>query len=831
MKVFLFILMAYILTGCGGDTVVSGETTAVSRSMGSKLIVKMFKTEYYVGETFDPTIKAVDEYGADVSTHVTIEGIVDTSKEGIYNVVLQLRDSSGKVLDHVDEKVIVSLNQKPVLKLYGENPFDLYLNEVYNEPGFEAVDKEDGILTQKVQTQNDIDNTREGNYTVVYSVTDSFGNSVQTLRKVRVVPKDDIRLEITQQDAVTSERFSLWDYLVNTQDEILTYTHYVNNLKVNTQQNIIEESSDTQYLFALPYTLRKVEYIKDDEGFAIAFRQENDILKSVLLKESVQIGDIITQLSPADVTAACVFTSHFKQVKLADKIYDDVIKITCGKNEAYFAKNRGIILENSLKEDDSVLFQSYLQGIVQGLQIKTITHSVQTPLDLLNLESMKQSHSDMLASEPYNLHGEGIKVGIADEGSVRSTHIELIGRVQNDTTVDISSHTTHLAGTIAATGINPDARGYANKAMLEVLSYQENYMAFSYAIDAFRLKNIFISNHSYGLAEDIYIGEYNEIAHSTDKIVTTYNDVLAIVAAGNDRGKDGYASYGIIKDFANAKNIITVGAVDYNGKITKFSSTGPVKNGRIKPDIVAKGLYVYSLDWRSDDGYADMSGTSMATPAVTGAVTLLEERYMQVTHERMREDFVKALLANTAEDLGRKGPDYEYGFGLLNSLEAVKTIDTMDSNASLVQLQQISAEQKESYDLHIDTLTTFKATLCWIDPVSGFVPEPELISDLDLTIMDKDYNVIYAYSLDPQNPETLAKQDRFNRVDNVEQIMATLPAGDYKVIVSVHKMNENVQPVQKYALVSNIPLTNMQTDSSYSKIHEFETLIYESVKE
>lgn len=828
MKVIFFILTAYILAGCGGSAVVSGETTAVSRTVGSQLFVKKFKTSYYVGEVYDKTVKAVDEYGADVSNRVRVTGDVDTSKEGEYRVVLELLNSSGTVLDRVEEVVTVTLNQTPEIKLYGDNPFYLYLNTRYNEPGYEAADNEDGVLTQKVTVSDDIDNSTEGIYFVIYRVTDSFGNEAEAKREVHVIPKDDIRLEVTQKDTDISKSFVLWEYLVDREDKTLTYTHYVNNLKVNTQQNKIEESNDNRYLLALPYTLRKLEYLREENGFSILFRQESDVLKSVQLKERVGKGDVITLKEPLDTEKSCRLSEHYVQVKLADVLYDDVIKITCGKSEAYFAKGKGLLLENRLEAEDPVLSQSYLKSVVQSLRIKTITQSAKTPLDLLNLESMKQSHSDMLASEPYNLHGEGIKVGIADEGSVRATHKELVGRVDNITTVDISSHSTHLAGTIAATGINPDARGYANKAMLKVLSYNEDYMAFSYAIDAFRTRDIFISNHSYGLAEAIRLGEYGDIAHSTDKIVATHNDVLAIVAAGNDRGKEGYGEYGIIKDFGNAKNVITVGAVDYDGKLTSFSSTGPVSNGRVKPDIVAKGLYVYSLDWRSDDGYLNMSGTSMATPAVTGAVALLQERYVQVNNERMREDFVKALLANTAEDLGRKGPDYEYGFGLLNSLEAVKVIDTMETNASLVQLQKIAPEQKESFDLHVDKLTTFKATLSWIDPVSGFVAVADLINDLDITIMDKDYNVIYAYSLDPDNPEVLATQDGFNRVDNVEQIVATLPAGDYKVIVTVHKMQTESQ---KYALVSNLPLSNMQTDSSYSKIHEFETLIYESVKE
>ncbi|HHD77785.1 MAG TPA: hypothetical protein ENK97_03270, partial [Campylobacteraceae bacterium] len=366
---------------------------------------------------------------------------------------------------------------------------------------------------------------------------------------------------------------------------------------------------------------------------------------------------------------------------------------------------------------------------------------------------------------------------------------------------------------------------YANEAEIEAVSYYDAvWSAFSYGMDRFRQRGVYITNHSYDEANASKTGISSEFAHYADALVERYPEVIAVASSGNDRSDT--ARYGLIKDFGNAKNIITVGAVDYDGKLTPFSNTGPVKNGRIKPDIVTKGYRVLSVDAKSDDGYQYMNGTSMAAPAVTGAMALLEEAYLRANQTRMREDTAKALIANTAEDLGRKGPDYEYGFGLLNTLAAVKAIETMDSNDSLVQIREIAPEQKHSYDLHLEGLTEVKMTLSWIDPETGYLPIEALVSDLDIRIVDNDANTVYAFTLDPQKPEAEARQDRFNRLDNVEQIVTKLPRGDYKVIVSVHKAGKEKQ---KYSLVSTQPLKGFQSDSSYSKIDEFETVIYESV--
>ncbi len=827
----------YLLGGCGGSATTTSTDTVYTKTIGQELRIAELKDLYYLGEDATPSFVAVNEYGIDISEWVTVTGTIDTSKEGLYRLTFSLMQDN-RVIDSVEKEIRVVANQAPVITLYGGEQVDLYLGESYSELGYEATDAEDGDITARVVVSGSVDSAQTGSYTLTYTVTDSYGNQTSLQRVVRVIPKDDIRVNVIAEDTTDGlMRYDLWEYMLNPQNTTYTYTYYVNNLKEYIRKNELSQLAQEQYQIALPYTLRTLRYTKNsDATITVDFMQDQDIVKSVSLNENVYVGDIITMQIPVDESQACRVSAHYQAIELADIRYDDVLKISCAQDEAYYAKNYGIILHNRLVADNTLSTSSVYAS---GVAFEPIVYSVKTPLGELNLESMIQSHSDMLAGEPYNLDGTGIKVGIVDEGNVRDTHIELVNRVVNLTEEvwlpdgskaalapdDYASHATHVAGTIGATGINADARGYASKVGIETLSFNDTVLsAFSYGMERFRIRGIYLTNHSYDEVNASKAGLYAEFAHKADALVERYPELLAVASSGNDRTDTN--RYGLVKDFGNAKNIITVGAVNYDDTLSAFSNTGPVRNGRIKPDIVAKGANVLSLDAASDDGYIVKYGTSMAAPAVTGALALLEQEYLKINHERMHADVAKALLANTAVDLGRAGPDYEYGFGLLNTLEAVNVIDTMDDPQPLVQRRTIAPEQKHTYDLHLDALTEVKLTLCWIDPETGFVPVEELVADLDVRIVDQDANTVYAFTLDPDNPESVARQDQFNRVDNVEQVVAKLPRGDYQVIVSVHKAGK---VEQKYALVSNVALSNFQSDSSYSEIKEFETVIYESL--
>jgi subtilisin family serine protease len=100
---------------------------------------------------------------------------------------------------------------------------------------------------------------------------------------------------------------------------------------------------------------------------------------------------------------------------------------------------------------------------------------------------------------------------------------------------------------------------------------------------------------------------------------------------------------------ASAKNVIAVGAVNSNRAIASFSSHGPAKDGRVKPEVVAPGTYILSIE--PADRYGTSSGTSMAAPAVTGIAALLTEQW-----RRSHAGANPSPRAQSAAHRGRRGP-------------------------------------------------------------------------------------------------------------------------------------------------------------------------------
>ena len=90
--------------------------------------------------------------------------------------------------------------------------------------------------------------------------------------------------------------------------------------------------------------------------------------------------------------------------------------------------------------------------------------------------------------------------------------------------------------------------------------------------------------------------------------------------------------------------------------------------------MVAKGSEVWST--KPGGQYQKMSGTSMACPTTSGTLALIAQRYGQLNQGReIRTDLLKALVANTADDRGVAGPDFVYGYGILNAEVAVEALE------------------------------------------------------------------------------------------------------------------------------------------------------------
>jgi len=316
-------------------------------------------------------------------------------------------------------------------------------------------------------------------------------------------------------------------------------------------------------------------------------------------------------------------------------------------------------------------------------------------------------------STGFNLNGSSDsitnRIGVWDESSPRLTHNEFAGRlVLKDNASKTVEHPTHVAGIIMAKGINPMAKGMSY-GIKGAFAYDWNNDVSEMAAAA--ANGLLISNHSYGTVtgwdynsdssrwefngkwnekEDFKFGLYNQTAQTYDSIAYNAPYYLIVKSAGNNRSNNGPAvgqpywrrdengklynagnrpdslssnnSYEILPTDANAKNILTVGAIGpisagylkpSDAAITTFSSWGPTDDGRIKPDIVTDGLSVYSTISATDSSYGYKNGTSMAAPGAAGSLLLLQELSQKASPNKfIKSATVKALAIHTANEAG-----------------------------------------------------------------------------------------------------------------------------------------------------------------------------------
>ena len=132
---------------------------------------------------------------------------------------------------------------------------------------------------------------------------------------------------------------------------------------------------------------------------------------------------------------------------------------------------------------------------------------------------------------------------------------------------------------------------------------------------------------------------------------------------------------------ADAFNILSVGAVNSAGLIESFSSRGPTYDGRIKPEVCARGRNVWSSSADSDSSYASVSGTSLSTPLIAGAACLLVQ-----ARPNMPPEIIRQALLETAANAD--SINNSYGWGVIDLLEALSwgaefSVDTSVGNVPL----------------------------------------------------------------------------------------------------------------------------------------------------
>jgi subtilisin family serine protease len=258
--------------------------------------------------------------------------------------------------------------------------------------------------------------------------------------------------------------------------------------------------------------------------------------------------------------------------------------------------------------------------------------------------------------------------------------------------------------------------------------------------------------------------------------------------------KDKHPTHGAnttIGLLGSTKNSITVGAIQSDGiTIAPFSSRGPTIDGRIKPEIVAKGNNQFSTF--PNASYASISGTSMSTPVVTGIAGLLTQQYRTTFGKTPAAPILKTLLIAGADDLGNAGPDYTFGFGLADAKASVDLIIADNGTGSRIRTGTIGNGQDVDIPITISTAQKLRVVLGWFDPEVLLVPSDDdpdplanqtLVNDLDLRVVDPTGATVLPYVLNLNAPNALATRG-VNDTDTTEEVeIASAVPGTYHVIV------------------------------------------------
>jgi len=146
--------------------------------------------------------------------------------------------------------------------------------------------------------------------------------------------------------------------------------------------------------------------------------------------------------------------------------------------------------------------------------------------------------------------------------------------------------------------------------------------------------------------------------------IATANGLVCLTAAGN-AGHDEDPSTHHLGAPADALEVITCGAVTDEGATANFSSDGPSIDGRVKPELLARGVATAVTHSTNATGYAGVSGTSLSTPLVAGAVACILQARPELTVTALRDN----LFATASDTLAGTAPDplFIRGYGLIRA--------------------------------------------------------------------------------------------------------------------------------------------------------------------
>jgi subtilisin family serine protease len=305
--------------------------------------------------------------------------------------------------------------------------------------------------------------------------------------------------------------------------------------------------------------------------------------------------------------------------------------------------------------------------------------------------------------DPQMPNGSGRLICVIDSG-VYAGHEDLIGvnfagGYPSDWNVDDCGHGTHVVGTIAAmnnaVGVVGASPGTVSLYIVKVYGTNCNWTYSSTLVNAaYRCRNAGANIINMSLAGT----QFSSFEDSAFQALYDQG-ILSIAAAGN-RGDTSYAYP------ASYNSVISVGAVDQNNIVASFSQ----RNDKI--ELVAPGVSVLST--RKDGGYSYMSGTSTSTPHVSGVAAVV---WSSAPSKKNWE--VRAILQQTAQDLGAPGRDNQYGYGLIKTKAAYYSLAQAPTAAEITALEAVP----EAASIRVDWQTTSELDIVGFNVYRSESPE------------------------------------------------------------------------------------------------------------
>ncbi len=543
------------------------------------------------------------------------------------------------------------------------------------------------------------------------------------------------------------------------------------------QKEALEEKG-VRFIYYQPYKayyvgMQKEIHSKDLEGYGIrslfkyeaAFKMTEHVVAGNIPSHA-KLGNgkaeyIVSYLD--DISEAQIESLLSKEGYEANEINDQGYAFTIGLDQAKL---------NDLLELPFIYYVDYVpaEGEPENNTARTLHRS-------------SAIHPVSMGSNGYD--GTGVVLQVQDNSPLSggNAHIDHHGRLNtNFYSGPTSTHGAHVMGTVLGAGnLNPLAEGMASGAF--AYKYGPGNANYNAVPNLVTNSGLVITQKSYSNGCN---AGYTSLTRQLDQQVNDANQLLHVFSAGNSNGSN--CGYGAGNQWGNvtgghkiAKNAIATANVTELGNISGSSSRGPAWDGRIKPDLSAKGTQVLST--YPANTYATISGTSMAAPGIAGVSAQLYQAYRENNVQANPPGgLIKAIMQNTAEDLGNAGPDFIYGYGHVNALRSAEVIEN-----SMFMIDTISQGDSLVYSINVPAGSQkLRVMLYWPDEAASVNANPSLVNDIDFLVYDPTATEYKPWVLNhAPNPTTLAQpavrgDDHLN---NMEQVTIDLPAsGNYQLV-------------------------------------------------